>query len=266
MMTKKTLLSFFKALIITLSSSWVGAAELQPDSVAEITAPITKETSTLIDFGYGQVLRIPRVLLRDPYGTTSAAGPLKREYVGLFFKFSTANGSEKKVPLEAVLDNSTGKYLIKGNEFPVKISRLFYSAGDMGYLEPRLQPFDEARPPRIALNLDCFMVESGYCYNNMRTISSDLAGIDSQYIESWIAQHPAMVNHHEQGGVYIAKPSMAYELFMNCDAYRGTPCVAYVFDKSTNFQYTLYFPPEAVSFADELIMKINGSIARWIAE
>lgn len=238
------------------------------EHLKRIDTPVAVNDTLLVDFGYQQTLRVPKIFLAIPNSVVSER-PLKFDPVSFSFMFSTVAAAEKQEPLHAVFDQETHRQVIQGNTFAVTIKWLFYSAGNMGNLEPSLQPFRDARPHRLELNLNCTEVIDGYCNLQKKRLPSGIANMDMLISDKWFRKNllggaKIITDNFEKGAVYLDKVESPYEIRMKCTAYSGAGCEAYVFIKNNNFQYRVVFPSEAVKYSDDLIKVINQTIDQWV--
>ncbi len=256
----KASISFFKslALVLALSTSFgLAAKELAVDSRYKLDVPLTRKNSFYQDFGYGVILRLPRILSsrddEDIIGRTVSAQALTMTFI---FPDMVLGGTPSQ--MDTIFEKQSGNYKSRKGRFPVRIPFMFYSPGDVG-LE-RNRRLIASRPPRIDLNN--FGKETGL--NPMVRIPTPVTGLEAKVDSEWLKSHPEhAISDPKRGARYVAKKDSPYELYMDCDSFEGVQCRAYVYSKKHKFQYNMFFPPEAVMHTDEIISAIDKLLDQW---
>ncbi|WP_041741636.1 hypothetical protein [Collimonas fungivorans] len=246
-----------------------------------LDAPVTLTNSVLFDFGYGQILRVPKILFPPSIIPKDPHQPLKAQMLSMTFQFPDMVQGGYSSGMDTIFDMQAGRHVRNPDRFPVNIVWMFYSDEEMANLpwERRAEiPFLDVRPTRMFRNqvqgisdfaqyehrsfVPPTIVDSKY--KGLREVH--FAILDQAYYDKQVklAKERGVNWEAAQRTTYIEGVGSPYELLMECDHPSSLKCQAYVYSKSSHFQYRMIFPPEAVAHADELIRTINRMVDGWI--
>ena len=258
---------FLKGFVLLCLSAHSMGDEAKPiedsEKITHLDMPLTIDNSVLVNFIGGGALRMPDFMIdQSIIPSDRHQGTIPVNFIGTSFTYPDMTLTDWKSESEVYTEQSEKKYIPTPDRFPVHITWLFYSPGEIGNQE-RLQLRDP-RPPRIVHNLhDCYALAK-HCVK-MVSRNSQLPDMDSIISGDWLQTHPEdLVHKPAEGGDYVAKADVPYEAYMSCGGFTGVQCKAYVFIKKNNFQYRMQFPPEAVNHADDLIRKFNSIVNQWV--
>lgn len=231
-------------------------------TLPRIDAAVTPANSVLFDFGYGEVVRVPKILISPSSIPKDPKEPIRAKAISMTFWYPDMTLTGWVSLMDIIFEKKRGVYVSQKDRFRVNIVYLFYSPGDLRNLPPGQGELMEPGPEQIDRNL-----ANGHKDLESRRFPSGLAGIDATVSERWAKAHPNLPKHDPtKGGDYVAKRGSPYELWMDCDGEAGVECVAHVYSKKYRFQYRMIFAPEAVQHTDELIRAIDKMIGRWPVE
>ena len=242
--------------LILFASAGVAAKEPVVDSRYKLDVPLTRKNSYYQDFGYGVILRLPKILYQLDYDAIDQ--PISAQAISMTFIFPDMVLGGAPSQMDTIFEKQSGNYKSRKDRFPVRIPFMFYSPGDVG-LAP-IKSLIAPRPPRIDLN--AFGIETGP--DAMVRIPTPVAGLEAKISLKWLKSHPEHgTSDPKSGARYVAKKDSPYELYMDCDSFDGVQCRANVYSKKHKFQYNMFFPPEAVEHTDEIIKAIDKLLDQW---
>lgn len=233
---------------------------------ASLTAPLTSENSILSDFGYGVVLRVPRVLFSPDVLPRDLRVPLRARALSMNFMFPDMTLTNQVAGQNLVWEKLRNEYPFRPDRFPVLLFNL-------GYLPPDGKTVSDA--PQLDPTPREIEAEVGCCSTGpdgrsrrvkMVQIPSTYPGLLTEMSADALKEHPDYAHRPEIWGRYVALPDATFDLSMSCNHPGGGRCVAYVLSKKRHFQYRLIFPPEAVAHTDEVIQRVNAMIDQWLVK
>ena len=238
--------------------------ESPPSSAdASLTAPLTSENSILSDFGYGVVLRVPRVLFSPDVVPRDLRVPLRTRALSMNFMFPDMTLTDQVAGQNLVWEKLRNEYPFRPDRFPVLLFNLGYLPRDGKTVSdaPQLDP----TPTEVEDHLDCCLPGSdGHPTRvTMARLPSSYPGLLVEITASALREHPDYAHRPDVWRRYIAAPGATYDLSMLCDHPGGGRCVAYVLSKKRHFQYRLIFPPEAVGHTDDVIQLVEKLLEQW---
>jgi hypothetical protein len=257
------------------------AAESPRPAPIRIDAPMTPANSVLFDFGYGQILRVPKILFPASIIPKDPRQPLKAQMLSMTFQFPDMVQGGYSSGADIIFEMQAGRHVRQPDRFPVNIVWMFYSDEKMANIpwERREEiPFPDVRPSRMLRNheqgISDYAEHKHLPYVPPTIVDSKYRGLrevhfailDQAYHdrEVKLAKERGVDWDKAQGTTYIERVGSPYELLMDCDDPSSLKCQAYVYSKSSHFQYRMIFPPNAVAHADELIRSINRMVDGWI--
>lgn len=271
---------------IVVAALCVFDVQAAPDAPADIKAlpridvPVTKANSVLWDFGYGATLRVPKILLSPSLIPADPNQPIAYHSFSFVFQFPDMLPAQGSSTMAKIFDQIAGRYTPQTDRFPVVITRLFYSEGELGNI-PWKDAAEKVVPdwrPKSMLRNNLLTGEEYAIYKHVEPppkptlVDSKYAGLREVVFPIDPVQHAKDVQTtKEHGGnweeaqrkIYIERIDSPYELYMICDHPSSLKCAAHVYSKKTHFQYGMTFPPEAVEHAGEVIAAINKLIDVW---
>lgn len=233
-----------------------------------------------LEFRGGHILNVPVVL---SFGLTQEdlAKPIQSPAFRFSFWYPDMTPAHPKSDMDTIFEKGRNAYVLQKDRFPVRVSMMFYSEGELGNLpwERRMEmPFLYARPPRQFANiaqqfdgkppLKFKLMPTNYAglLEAVRVMSKDeeqeAVDYKKRIIESdkkWKIQR----NWNAKTTIYVAPNSSSYELLMRCDIPEGMTCDAEVYSKTNHFQYRLKFPVEALEHTDEMIRSLDRMTEVW---
>ncbi|CUI07816.1 hypothetical protein [Massilia antarctica] len=258
------------ALILNALSLNVAAAEVGDAIVnvadqtpKRIDAPLTMENSVLFDFGFGKVLRVPKMLINPELIPKNPAKPIRAQSISATFIYPDMVLGKWVSDFDKLRARYRPGYapVLQKDRFPVHITWLYYSPEHTNGLPPGEYPV-YPRPAQMERNMNCTEDrDNKKCISGMIRIPSGFKGIDAEHAIDYVKDHPeARIHDPENGGRYVEKVGAPYELSMSC---QSLECDAHVFSYKTNFQYRLLFPPESVTHTADIIMSVETMLMKW---
>ena len=230
---------------------------------------MTPENSFLQDFGNGGILRIPKIVYPNAV-FDHPEKPVQGEIASLTLQFPDMTLTDWKSHMDIIFEKQRGSYVPQKDRFPVYISALFYSPGNMGLMPTGQRTVWSLRP---ALALKNSTSGKKLTFTDSKYIGLSVPQVEEtpaekadreKRIEKQAEERKKNGWHESNRVTYVEKPGSPYELFMDCDDPSSLKCDAYVYSKSSQFQYRMNFPPEAVAHTDALIRAINKMIDQWV--
>jgi hypothetical protein len=227
-------------------------------------APITPANSVLFDFGYGKIMRLPKLLFNPSLIPKDPRTPMHAQAIGMIFSYPDMTPSGWVSAMDNIFLKLGNKYVMHKDRFSVNVTLLYYSPDDRPGL-PDGPYMIEPRPAQIVTNISCISSRDPACKTGFTAIPSKMTGIDPIVSTEYLTEHPESKIYDPEipkGSSYIAKPKSSYDLYMSCHR-PGSECLAHVFSKKHQFQYRMIFPSEAVSHTHDLIMSIEKMLDQW---
>ncbi|HEX3913437.1 MAG TPA: hypothetical protein VHW71_08020 [Steroidobacteraceae bacterium] len=250
-------------------------------TLPRIDAPVTPANSVLYDFGYGAILRVPKILFPDSAIPKDPNEALHFDRLSLVFEYPEMVQTTYPSLLDLVMQRDSGHYVPTPDRFAVLIPWLFYFHGEFGDTSVEYaNKGPDWRPQRMFLDLEARVRYQAKLHHipdaKVTLIDSRNEGLREVHAPvTDKAYHDRLVKKGEENGydydsiqtIYVERAVSPYELYMICqnpDVSASMECKAYVYMKSNHFQYRMIFPSEAVAHTDSLVRTINTMVDGWL--
>ncbi len=140
--------------VLLLASFALNTGFAQPVVLQRIDAPVTPDNSVLYDFGYKQVLRVPKILIPPTALPKDPRQPIQARTLSMVFHFPEMVLSDYPSGADTIFDSLQGKHVLQTDSFPVAVVWMFYSPRKVGLSSREVRrkeglPEAEGRPSRM---------------------------------------------------------------------------------------------------------------------